>query len=135
VWTRDLGVIAMVCGAIVVFGTLTGGPLLRLFRWADLKTSAVDALNAQLLAAPLLAIFIHYALQRPSPALRVFSHNDVAGVAGMSFVYCIAFAVALLLLRRHRAARSFGTGFGAGVFVLFAAFALIAFLKGTTSFL
>ena len=102
---------------------------MRMFRWADAKTSLRDAFNLQLVAAPLVAIFVHHALQRHTDFLHVFRRNELLAFAAISFVYCLAIAAGFAILRRQRFARSVGTGFAIGSIVGAEGFVLLLFLK------
>ena len=97
----------IISGVIGVGGAIVGGPVLRLVRWSDWKTSFLDALNVSLGSALVVAAYLHLALRFEAARLP-FSHVDRSDriLYSTLTVTMVALVAGFALLRRHRLLRS-----------------------------
>lgn len=120
----DLGAMAVFSGVIGVGGTLVGGPVLRLVRWADWKTSFQDAIHVSVCCALLTISYFHLATRVEAfrantmlSELGVYGASDRAGWVTVA-VAALSLIAGYALLRRHDFARSvFSALFVIGAFV------------------
>jgi hypothetical protein len=101
-------VAAIFTGAIGVGGTIVGGPVLRLLRWADWKTSFKDAFNVSCAAGLLATAYWHLATRVEAFGLPKIIHTgryDRAVWLSMS-VAVLSVMGGYVTLRRHGVARS-----------------------------
>ena len=121
----------IVTGVIGVGGTVVGGPVLRLARWSDWKTSFLDALNVSAGTALLVMAYLHLALRVDAvilPRMGQLGRGDRVAYSTLAFTV-FAVIVGFSLLRRHRLLRSTLTAMLVMIAVAVCVFFYILYVK------